>query len=157
MAERANVEPIYNFLDELWRATFGEAADFSNALYDGDFSKSLEQAQEDKHRYVLDAIGLEPGDRVLDVGCGWGAMLKVVRGSGGHAVGLTLSGRQRESCRRKGLDARLLDWRDAVPEQLGGTFDAVVSLGAFEHFCSAEEYRSGRQTDVYHEFFRFCH
>jgi cyclopropane-fatty-acyl-phospholipid synthase len=156
MAERAQVEPFYNFIDELWRSTFGQHADFSNALYRGDFSKSLEEAQADKHRYVLNAINFAPGHRVIDIGCGWGAILRVVRQAGGTAVGLTLSTRQAEACRRAGLEARVLDWREASAAELG-TFDSVVSLGAFEHFCSVEEYRSGRQADVYKNFFRLCH
>jgi cyclopropane-fatty-acyl-phospholipid synthase len=156
VATRENVEPIYNFIDELWRATFGETADFSNALYDGDFSKTLEEAQADKHRYILGSIGFRAGSRVLDIGCGWGAMLNVVKKAGGTAVGLTLSRRQAESCRRAGLDARLVDWRDASVDDLGA-FDSIVCLGALEHFCSADEYISGRQDDVYRRFFRMCH
>ena len=155
MARQENVEPIYNFVDELWRCTFGETADFSNALYNGDFSKTLERAQADKHRYILDAIDFHPGARVLDIGCGWGAMLNVVAKAGGSAVGLTLSRRQVESCRRAGLDARLIDWRDASVDELG-SFDSIVSLGAFEHFCSADEYRTGRQEEVYRRFFSLC-
>jgi len=156
LASEKVVGEIYDYIDELWRATFGENADFSNPLYDVDFSKSMEQAQKDKHAFVLRGLRFVPGAQVLDIGCGWGAMMKAVEAAGGRAVGLTVSRRQAEACRRAGLDARVLDWRSETAWDLG-RFDGIVSLGAFEHFCSVEEYRSGKQDLVYERFFRLCH
>ena len=82
---------------------------------------------------------------MLDLGCGWGPLLDVVRRREGRGVGVTLSSAQAEACRRNGLDVHLFD--GAAPHSAGrfGPFDAVASLGAFEHFCSPEEYRAGRQ------------
>jgi len=156
MASKEQVAEVYNYIDELWRVAFGENADFSNPLYDGDFSKSLEQAQKDKHAFVLKGINLRPGARVLDIGCGWGAMMKAVEDAGGKAVGVTVSSRQAEACRRGGLTAHVLDWRDEKIRELGG-FDGIVCIGAFEHFCSAGEYVDGKQDEVYDRFFRLCH
>ena len=62
-------------------------ADFSGAKYDGDFSLSLEQAQRRKHEYVAEQLGIGPGRRVLDLGCGWGGLLDYIRGRGGIGVG----------------------------------------------------------------------
>jgi cyclopropane-fatty-acyl-phospholipid synthase len=56
------------------------------------------------------------------------------------------------ACRRHGLDARLADARLVSRESLG-RFDAVASLGAFEHFCSPEDYRAGRQESIYRDLF----
>jgi cyclopropane-fatty-acyl-phospholipid synthase len=67
-------------------------------------------------------------------------------------VGVTLSSAQVEACRRHGLDARLIDARDVTADTFG-PFDAVVSLGAFEHFCSPDDYAAGRQDDVYRDLF----
>jgi cyclopropane-fatty-acyl-phospholipid synthase len=75
-------------------------------------------------------------------------MLDVVRRRGGRGVGVSLSSAQVAACRRHGLEAHLLDAR-RVDRESFGSFDAVVSLGAFEHFCSPEEYLAGRQDDVY--------
>jgi cyclopropane-fatty-acyl-phospholipid synthase len=130
----------------------GELADFSGAKYDGDFSLTLEQAQRRKHEYVAEQIGLAPGQRVLDIGCGWGAMLDFVRRRGGVGVGVTLSSAQLAACRRHGLDAHLFDGRELTRDRFGA-FDAVVSLGAFEHFCSPDDYRAGRQEDLYRAIF----
>jgi cyclopropane-fatty-acyl-phospholipid synthase len=130
----------------------GELADFSGAKYDGDFSLSLEAAQRRKHDYVAEQIGIGPGRRVLDLGCGWGPLLNVVRSRGGSGVGVTLSTAQVAACRRHGLDVRLFDARQLTRESFG-PFDAVASLGAFEHFCSPEEYTAGQQEAIYRDLF----
>jgi cyclopropane-fatty-acyl-phospholipid synthase len=67
-------------------------------------------------------------------------------------VGVTLSGAQAEACRRHGLEVHMRDARRVTRETFG-PFDAVASLGAFEHFCSPEDYWAGRQEDVYRELF----
>src|SRR5579884_3166543 len=77
MATREEIEETYDFMDEIFRVSFGEHADLTCAMYNGDFSKTLSQAQKDKHDYMLDGIGFKPGFRVLDIGCGFGPVLKV--------------------------------------------------------------------------------
>jgi cyclopropane-fatty-acyl-phospholipid synthase len=89
---------------------------------------------------------------VLDLGCGWGPLLSFIRERGGRGVGVTLSSAQLEACRRHGLDVHLEDARRITRERFGG-FDAVASLGAFEHFCSPEEFRAGRQDEIYRDLF----
>src|ERR687896_695345 len=111
MADRHDLEFTYSLIDRIFRLSLGELADFSGAKYDGDFSLSLEQAQRRKHEFVAEQIGIGPGRRVLDLGCGWGPLLDFVRSRGGVGVGLTLSSAQAEACRRHGLDVRLQDAR----------------------------------------------
>lgn len=152
MADRADLEFTYSLIDRIFRLSLGELADFSGAKYDGDFSLTLEEAQARKHEYVAEQVGIGPGRRVLDLGCGWGPMLNFVRERGGEGVGVTLSSAQAESCRRHGLDVHIQDARKVTRDTFG-PFDAVVSLGAFEHFCSPEDHRAGRQDDVYRELF----
>jgi cyclopropane-fatty-acyl-phospholipid synthase len=152
VAERDDLEFTYSLIDRIFRLSLGELADFSGAKYDGDFSLSLEDAQRRKHEYVAEQIGIGPGRRVLDLGCGWGPLLDFARDRGATGVGVSLSSAQVAACRRHGLDVRLQDAR-GVTRDTFGPFDAVASLGAFEHFCSPEEYRAGRQDDVYRELF----
>ena len=64
---------------------------------------------------------------------------------GADGVGVALSSAQVASCRRHGLDVHLKDARDRRPRAPTGPFDAVASLGAFEHFCSPDDHRAGRQ------------
>ena len=152
MANRGDLEFTYSLIDRIFRLSLGELADFSGAKYDGDFSLSLEEAQRRKHEYVAEQIGIVPGRRILDLGCGWGPLLHFVREHGGAGVGVTLSSAQAAACRRHGLDVDLEDARQVTRETFGA-FDAVASLGAFEHFCSREEHEAGRQEEIYRRLF----
>lgn len=156
MATRAQMDATYNYMDEICRLSLGEMTDITCAWYDGDFSKTLAQAQHDKHEFVLNSINFRLGSRLLDIGCGWGPILNAARNRGGHGVGITLSASQAESCRRNGLDVHLKDWKDLSVETFG-RFDGLVSIGAFEHFCSMEEYEAGKQDEIYRRFFALCH
>lgn len=153
MADQHDIDFLYTTIDRLVRASLGEHADFSGAKYDGDFSLTLEEAQRRKHEFVLSQLDLSAGARVLDMGCGWGPMLTFFRRHGIQATGVTLSRAQVEYGRRSGLDVHLMDCR-SITSATFGTFDAVVSLGAFEHFCSMEQYKAGRQDAVYRDVFR---
>jgi cyclopropane-fatty-acyl-phospholipid synthase len=152
MAGRKDIDFSYTLTDRVIRLALGELADFSGAKYDGDFSLTLEQAQRRKHEYVAQQIGIGPGRRVLDLGCGWGGLLDYVRRVGATGLGVTLSSAQVAACRRHGLDVHLYDAREVTSDSFG-PFDAVASLGAFEHFCSPDDYRAGRQEEVYRQLF----
>jgi cyclopropane-fatty-acyl-phospholipid synthase len=155
MATQEQMDVSYNYMDDIFRLSFGANADITCALYDGDFSKTLERAQEDKHEYVLSSINFRPGLRLLDIGSGWGPILKAAREKGGHGVGVTLSEKHASACQRNGLEAYVKDWKDIAVGTFG-SFDGVVSLGAFEHFCSPEEYAAQKQDTIYGEFFKLC-
>jgi cyclopropane-fatty-acyl-phospholipid synthase len=152
MAGREDLEFTYSLTDRIFRLSLGELADFSAAKYDGDFSLSLEEAQRRKHSYVAEQIGIGPGRRILDLGCGWGPLLDFIRSRGGSGVGVTLSSAQAAACRRHGLDVHLHDAREVTRDTFG-RFDAVASLGAFEHFCSPEDHHAGRQDELYRGLF----
>ena len=103
---------------------------------------TLEQAQQVKLAITADKLELEPGQRVLDVGCGWGSFTRhVAREHGASVLGVTLSERQAELARRRAeeegladrIDIRVMDWR----ELRGERFDAIASIGMVEHVGSA--------------------
>ncbi len=152
MAGGRDLDFSYSLTDRVIRLALGELADFSGAKYDGDFSLTLEQAQRRKHEYVAEQIAIKPGRRVLDLGCGWGGLLDYIRLIGATGLGVTLSSAQVTACRRHGLDVHFADAREVTRERFG-PFDAAASLGAFEHFCSPDDYREGRQEEVYRRFF----
>lgn len=98
---------------------------------------TLEQAQLQKLDYILGKLRLQPGQRLLDIGCGWGALvLHAARNYGVRAVGITLSQKQCELATRRVAEAglagrveiRLQDYRD-----VSGPFERIVSVGMFEH------------------------
>lgn len=96
-------------------------------------AKNLDEAQEAKLDLVCRKIGLKKGDRILDIGCGWGSFAKyAVEKYGASVVGITISKEQaalaRERCAGLPVEIRVQDYRD-VNEQ----FDNIVSLGMFEH------------------------
>src|SRR5258708_1161693 len=105
MATRQQMDATYNYMDDIFRLSLGETADITCALYNGDFSKTLEQAQRDKHDYILDTMHFREGSRLLDIGCGWGPMLEAAKERGGHGIGLTLSAKHAEACRHNSLEA----------------------------------------------------
>jgi cyclopropane-fatty-acyl-phospholipid synthase len=152
VADRRDVDFTYSLTDRIIRLSLGELADFSGAKFDGDFSLGLEQAQGRKHDYVAEQVGIGKGRRLLDLGCGWGPLLAYARAHGGTGVGVTLSSAQLAACRRHGLVVYLEDARRIDRERFG-TFDAVASLGAFEHFCSPDDYQAGRQDEIYRDLF----
>ena len=98
---------------------------------------SLDEAQENKYRLVFEKLRLSPGDRLLDVGCGWGGMVRYAARRGVLATGVTLSSEQTVWAQRaiieEGLsdlaEVRFGDYRD-IPET---GFDAVSSIGLLEH------------------------
>jgi len=157
MADKKDLDFTYTTIDKIFRLSMGDAGDFSGAMYDGDYSLTLEQAQERKHRFIVDNLHITRDSRVLDLGCGWGPLISYIsRETGAACIGLTLSSGQAQACRSNGLEVHIKDCRDVRPDDFG-TFDAAVSLGAFEHFCSIEDYLAGRQEQVYGRFFQRVH
>ncbi|HEY6549900.1 MAG TPA: cyclopropane-fatty-acyl-phospholipid synthase family protein, partial [Solirubrobacterales bacterium] len=110
-------------------------------------AKTLEGAQEEKLETVARKLALKEGDRVLDVGCGWGSFpLWAATRHGASVVGITLSPPQAERARQRAeaagvgdqVEIRVMDYRDLVGER----FDAIASIGMVEHVGEA-------QIDVY--------
>jgi cyclopropane-fatty-acyl-phospholipid synthase len=155
MATQSEIEALYDWVHFFHTLRSGDYADFSCAFFDGNFNQTLVAAQKAKHQWVLDGLHFQSADRILDVGCGWGPVLNAVRKRGGKALGLTLSSAQAKYCAAKRLKVSLQDWKTARPFTLG-VFNGIISIGAFEHFCSIEEYIQGKQDSIYRDFFAFC-
>lgn len=139
MADQKDLDYTYSIIDKIYRFCFGETGDFSGAMYNGDFSMSLEQAQRQKHEFIADSLHIGEDSRVFDLSCGWGPFLNYIKERGAKGIGTTLSVAQVKACNKNGMDVHLMDCRKIKPETFG-TFDAIVSIGGFEHFCSKEEW-----------------
>jgi len=156
MADQKDLDFSYTLIDKVFRYCFGEAKDFSSALYNGDFSMSLEEAQRRKHEFIAENLNIGKGSRVLDMGCGWGPFLKYVKEIGAEGIGITLSRGQADACRKNGFNVHLMDCRKVSHENFG-KFDAITSIEAFEAFCSKEEWQEGKQDEVYESFFKIVY
>lgn len=129
----------YDVSNEFYSLWLDPALVYSCAYFPS-ASESLAAAQEAKLDHVLTKIMLQPGERLLDIGCGWGALaLRAAQKYGAQVVGVTLSQNQYQLARARvaqaGLadrvDIRLQDYRDLSPRD--GHFDKITSIGMFEH------------------------
>jgi len=134
--DRAAIGFHYDQPVEFYRSFLDRAMVYSCAYWD-DGVESLDDAQSAKLDYTLRKLRLSPGERLLDIGCGWGALVIRAAQRGAHALGITLSRRQLEEAQRRiaaaGLGERarveLRDYRELHGER----FDKIVSIGMFEH------------------------
>jgi cyclopropane-fatty-acyl-phospholipid synthase len=133
---RAHVQHHYDLSNELYASFLDKDMHYSCAYF-ADEMDSLETAQQNKLRHIAAKLDLKPGQRVLDIGCGWGGMaLYLAKVADVEVVGVTLSTEQLALARQRaidrGLDNRvrfeLKDYRDVE-----GPFDRIVSVGMFEH------------------------
>ncbi len=146
--DAAAIAHHYDVSNEFYRIVLGPSMTYSCAVFAGP-DTTLEAAQVAKYELVSRKLGLRPGMRLLDVGCGWGGMaIHAAREHGVSAVGVTLSNHQAEwaraAVREAGLEdrveIRVQDYRDIAD----GPFDAISSIGMFEHVGAArlDEYFS---------------
>jgi cyclopropane-fatty-acyl-phospholipid synthase len=135
--DRKAISHHYDVSNEFYRMVLGPSWTYSCAVFQ-DPADSLEQAQANKYELICRKLALEPGMRLLDVGCGWGGMaLHAAANYGVDVVGITISDNQAELARRRvaeagledRIDIRLRDYRDLSD----GPFDAISSIGMFEH------------------------
>jgi len=121
----------YDIGNNLYRYMLGERLIYSCGYWEN--ASTLDEAQEAKLDLVCRKLGLRPGMRVLDIGCGWGGAAKFAAGRYKvEVVGITVSEEQlrfgKEFCQGLPVEIRLQDYRS-----LKGTFDRILSLGMFEH------------------------
>ena len=135
--DRRSVRHHYDVSNEFFALFLGESMTYSCAIFSRGAS-TLEEAQETKLELVCTKLGLRPGMRVLDVGCGWGSFaVHAAARHGVHVTGITLSEAQAEGARRRAreagvgdsVDIRVQDYRELAP----GGYDAVASIGMVEH------------------------
>lgn len=144
----------YDFFDRI----FPECGlfDLTEGIYNCDSSISYEQAQKNQNNWILDTIDCGKESRILDIGCGYGTLLAAAKERGAEAVGITISSPQVQYCLDRGLNVRLLDYRD-IDETWNGYFDAVIANGSIEHFVQPQDVLDGLADSIYRELFAIAH
>jgi cyclopropane-fatty-acyl-phospholipid synthase len=136
--DRKAIQYHYDVSNEFYRLFLDRNMVYSCAYFRSD-ADTLDQAQEQKLDYILTKLRVQPGHRLLDIGCGWGALvIRAAAKYGCIATGITLSRSQYELARERiraarlegRCEVRLQDYRD-VPE--AGGYDRIASVGMFEH------------------------
>ncbi len=134
----------YDVSNDFFELFLGETMVYSCAIFSRG-ATTLKQAQEEKLDTVARKLAIKEGERVLDVGCGWGGFpLWAATKYGANVVGITLSPPQAEKARQRAEEAgvadrveiRVMDYRDLA--STGEKFDAIASIGMVEHVGSAQ-------------------
>jgi cyclopropane-fatty-acyl-phospholipid synthase len=146
---RRNVAHHYDLDDRLYSLFLDADRQYSCAYFETP-GQSLDDAQLAKRRHVAAKLLIEPGQRVLDIGCGWGGLaLYVGENCGGRVTGITLSQQQLSVARARAAEKGLSDsvaFRLQDYREVADTFHRIVSVGMFEHVG----------VGFYDEFFRKC-
>ena len=134
---RKNIHAHYDIGNPFYRLWLDETMNYSSALFNGQMDLPLPVAQKAKVRRALDECALQPGQRLLEIGCGWGALAEMAAVDfGARVTGVTLSTEQLEYAQQRlagagaaaQADLRLQDYRDIRDEP----FDAICSIEMFE-------------------------
>ena len=134
---KKNIHAHYDLGNAFYSLWLDPTMNYSSALFGGDLTQSLSQAQSAKVRRALQQVDLAPGSRVLEIGCGWGALAEMATlEHGAHVTGVTLSTEQLDFARARmqrqelaeRTDLRLQDYRDIQD----GPYDAVCSIEMIE-------------------------
>ncbi|MDX6726936.1 MAG: cyclopropane-fatty-acyl-phospholipid synthase [Baekduia sp.] len=140
LRDRAAVRHHYDVSNDYFALFLDDSMTYSCAIFSRG-AKTLEEAQFVKRELVCTKLGLKEGERVLDVGCGWGAFaVHAAVQHGVHVTGITLSEPQAQRARQRAeeagvadrVDIKVMDWRELHTEP----FDAIASIGMVEHVGS---------------------
>ncbi len=155
-ASAAEIQHHYDLGNDFYELWLDHSRTYSCAMWDG-AEDTLEAAQLRKLDYFAEGVGARREARILDIGCGWGSMLRrlVEKYGVARAVGLTLSESQAEwvaGWSDERYDVRVEHWAEHEPHE---HYDAIVSIGAFEHFADYGVPREKRIA-AYRAFFERC-
>jgi cyclopropane-fatty-acyl-phospholipid synthase len=154
LSTKADIAVTYDVSNDFFNLWLDRRMIYSCALFEG--TDDLEQAQINKLKWFHDKARVTPAKRVLDIGCGWGGLMEFLAGEMGvnDVTGITLSHAQFSAIKEKaapGVSVELISYLDYQPQK---KFDALISIGMFEHIATPEQVRGGENIRIYRDYFR---
>ena len=133
---KMNVSHHYDLSDDLYDLFLDKKRQYSCGYFKND-NDTLEDAQNNKIQHIIKKLNIQPNQKVLDIGCGWGSLaIDIAKSANCEVTGITLSQNQLDYCLKKAKELnlenqvtfKLMDYRE-----LDEKFDRIVSVGMFEH------------------------
>lgn len=154
MSTQADIAVTYDVSNDFFSLWLDRWMVYSCALFEG--TDDLDQAQVNKLKWFYEKARVTPEKRVLDIGCGWGGLMDFFALEMGakDLTGITLSKAQYTAVKERatpGVKVEFGTYLEYKPEK---KFDAVVSIGMFEHIATPEQVRGGENLRVYRDYFR---
>ena len=135
---KLNVKHHYDIGEDLYDLFLDKKHRQYSCAYYLKEDESLEDAQQNKINHIIKKLNLKPGQKVLDIGCGWGGMaFEIARQSQCEVTGISLSENQIEYCKNKAKELKMdnqVNFELCDYREIKDKFDRIVSVGAFEHF-----------------------
>lgn len=148
-ATKKDMGDTYDYLGKVMRY-MPSYVDLTNCIWKEE-SDTLADAQKRKFEFLINGLGLKPGMKVLEIGCGCGRLGKYLKDKGVNYIGITPSHEQIEVCRAAGLEVYETLYQNFSPKE---KFDAMIFMGPTEHFCKPSD--NGHQAEIYRQFFQFA-
>jgi cyclopropane-fatty-acyl-phospholipid synthase len=154
LSTKADIAVTYDVSNDFFSLWLDRRMIYSCALFEG--TDDLEQAQLKKLKWFYDKARVSPDKRVLDIGCGWGGLMEFLAGEMGvrDVTGITLSHAQFSAIKEKaapGISVEFVSYLEYQPQK---KFDALISIGMFEHIATPEQVRGGENIRIYRDYFR---
>ena len=154
MSTREQLAVTYDVANDFFRLWLDERMIYTCALFESEMD-TLEQAQVNKLSFFHDNLQVHRNSTILDIGCGWGGTIEYFcKDKGLRGTGITLSPSQYDEARRRmvdGMHFECISYQNYQPRE---AFDALISLGMFEHIATPEQARSNQDIDIYRDYFR---
>lgn len=162
-SEEQLVQQCYKAVDDYLDDQHGQGLDLGFNFYNGDFNKTRKQAQRDKWDFVIKELGLKAGDRLIDVGCGYGDWINYAKSKGIHVRGINLTKEQADFAKKNyGIDVINTNWKQVLvdkklQDELYGKFDAVTFMDTIEHYVPASaRHKPKVQEQIYSDMFKMA-
>ncbi|MFK7928593.1 MAG: cyclopropane-fatty-acyl-phospholipid synthase family protein, partial [Myxococcota bacterium] len=150
---QAEIDQSYSVSNDFFKLWLDDNMHYTCAVYDDD-KMTLEEAQENKARFLYELAEMDDSKTILDIGCGWGSMIDVATRLGvKRADGITLSTEQVEWCKERNIDNAefiLCDYALYEPKE---KYDGLVSICMIDHLCSPKQAREKNAVKIYREYF----